>query len=89
MRSSRTSVPRYVKIMLGMCNKIPQYAGSPRRSGAADEAGMPVSVVLISVSTMSSGLVKCVILAVVEEQELLVTSARMDCVRTVAKSIIR
>ena len=37
---------------------------------------------------MSSGLVRCAILAVVEEQELLVTSARMDCVRTVAKSIL-
>ena len=49
------------------------------------------SVVLISVSTMSSGLVRCAILAVVEEQELLVTSARMamDYVRMVAKSIIR
>ena len=44
---------------------------------------------LISVSTMSSGIVKCAILAVVEEQELLVTSARIDCVRTVVKSIIR
>ena len=37
---------------------------------------------------MSSGLMRCAILAVVEEQELLVTSARMDCVQTVAKSIL-
>ena len=56
--------------------------GNSRRSKDA-------SVVLISVFTMSSGLVRCAKLVVVEEQELLVTSARMDCVRTVAKSIVR
>ena len=38
---------------------------------------------------MSSGLVRCAILAVLEEQELLVTTARMDCARTMAKSILQ
>ena len=42
----------------------------------------------ISVFFMSSDLVRCAILTVLEEQELLVTPTQMDCARTVAKSIL-